>query len=191
MSRIVILEGARGTGKSTVARAIREKIPEMTLVNPTGFHLNGKEGLDKIYKYYDSWISFLWFMKDHDSTIVFDRFFFTEMVFSSLYKDYDFTEAYNLFLISLFALPIDIDIVFLKIDDEEELKDRLTRDKVPFGNAKESIAETIKQQGVYDDIMSDIDWEYTHIKVHYVDTTHKTKEKIQEEVFEIIKGEEI
>jgi deoxyguanosine kinase len=35
--KVVIIEGARGTGKSTVARKIREQISEITLVNPTGF----------------------------------------------------------------------------------------------------------------------------------------------------------
>jgi thymidylate kinase len=192
MSRIIILEGSRGVGKSTVARAIREKISEITLVNPTGFHLNDLEGLDKVSKYYERWMNLLWSMKNHDSTLVFDRFFFSEMVFSKLYKNYDFTEKYESLLFDLCTLPCEIDLIFFKIGNEEELKERLLRDKVPFGKAEESVTETIKQQGAYDDIMSDIDHEYSHItfRLHYVDTTHKTPEQVQEEVFKIIKGGE-
>jgi thymidylate kinase len=190
--KIVILEGARGTGKSTIARAIREKISEITLVNPTGFHDNGEEGLAKISKYYDTWIDLLWSLKKHDSTFVFDRFFFSEMVFSKLYKNYDFSEKYEHFLFDLCTLPCEIDLIFFHIEDENELKERLLRDKVPFGKAEESVTETLKQQDTYDGIMTYIDHEYAHttFKIHYVDTTHRTPEEVQEEVFKIIKGGE-
>lgn len=192
MSRIIIFEGARGTGKSTLARIIREKISEVTLVNPTGYHLDGEEGLSKISEYYDTWIDLLWSLKNHDSTFVFDRFFFSEMVFSKLYKSYDFTEKYEHFLFDLCTLPCEIDLIFFTIDDEAELKDRLLRDKVPFGKAEESVTETLKQQSVYENIMSEIDTDYAHItfNLHKVDTTHKTPEQVQEEVFKIIKGGE-
>lgn len=190
---IIILEGARGTGKSTLAKSIREKISEITLINATGFHLNGEEGLKKISKYYETWMNHLWSMKDQDCTLVFDRFFFSEMVFSKLYKDYDFTEKSESLLFDLCTLPAEIDLIFFKIGDEEQLKERLLRDKVPFGKAEESISETIKQQSTYDNIMSNIDYEYSHttFRLHTVDTTNKTTEQVQEEVFKIIKGEEI
>jgi deoxyguanosine kinase len=190
--KVVIIEGARGTGKSTVARKIREQISEITLVNPTGFHLDGKEGLAKISKYYDKWLDLLWSMKDEDVTLVFDRFFFSEMVFSKLYKSYDFSKQYDELLFDLRTLPCDIDIIFFTIDDEEELKSRLVRDKVPFGKAEETVSETSKQQVVYKDIMSDILAEYSSdtFRLSYVDTTQKTPEQVQEEVFKIIKGEE-
>jgi thymidylate kinase len=131
-------------------------------------------------------------LKNEDVTLVFDRFFFSEMVFSKLYKSYDFSEQYDELLFDLRTLPCDVEILFFTIDDEEELKSRLVRDKVPFGKAEESVAETIKQQNVYKDIMTDIFAEYTSdtFKLSYVDTTHKTPDQVQEEVFKIIKGEE-
>lgn len=190
--RLVILEGSRGVGKSTIARSIREKISEITLVNPTGFHLDNLEGLNKVSRYYERWMNFLWSMSKHNSTFVFDRFFFSEMVFSKLYKSYEFTEKYEDLLFDLCTLPCEVDLIFFTIGDEAELKERLLRDKVPFGKAEESVAETLKQQSAYANIMSEIDTDYAHttFRLHYVDTTHKTPEQVQEEVFKIIKGGE-
>lgn len=189
--RIVILEGSRGVGKSTLARAIREKISEITLVNPTGFHLDGEEGLAKIVKYYREWINMISSLHSHDSTFVFDRFFFTEKVFSELYKSYDFNNYYDAFLEDLCDVA-EVDVIFFTIDDVEELKTRLIRDKVPFGKAEESVLETLRQQDLYEDIMVDFYRNYTSdsIRLHTIDTSNKALEEIQNEVFKIIKREE-
>lgn len=188
MSKVIILEGPRGTGKSTLARNIREKISEITLVNATGFHLNDSEGLAKIVGYYTAWLNMLSNLHTHDSTFVFDRFFFSERVFSELYKDYDFNMYYRIFLSDL-SFVADVDLIYLTVSDSQVLKARLERDKVPFGNVSESVFETMRQQSVYNDIMSEISSKYPIIKLHEVDTTYKTPEQVQEEVFKIIKGE--
>lgn len=191
MSRLVIFEGARGTGKSTIARAIREKISEVTLVNPTGFHADGEEGFNKIAEYYDAWINMIHSLSSHDSTFVFDRFFFTERVFSELYKNYDFNTDYNIYLRCM-CESAEVDVIFLTIDDNEELGNRLTRDKVPFGKVEESVTETLKQQDLYKDIMFDFSHDYSSdsVRLHTIDTSKKTLEEIQNEVFKIIKREE-
>jgi broad-specificity NMP kinase len=188
--RIIILEGARGTGKSTVARAVRQKIPEITLVNPTGFHLDGEEGLKKVVNYYYAWINMLSNLHNHNSTFVFDRFFFTERVFSELYKSYNFNDYYEVFLEDLCNVA-EVDIIFLTINDTEELKTRLMRDKVPFGKAEENVTETLKQQDLYEDIMVDFfrDYSNKNARLHTIDTSNKTQEEIQEEVFKIVRKE--
>jgi thymidylate kinase len=190
VSRVVILEGGRGVGKSSVARAIREKIPEITLVNPVGFHADGKDGLEKIRSYYREWINMISALHNHDSTFVFDRFFFTERVFSELYKSYDFNDYYETFLEDLCDVA-EVDVIFLTINDTEELKARLMRDKVPFGKAEESVAETLKQQDLYEDIMVDFfrDYSNKNARLHTIDTSNKTQEEIQEEVFKIVRKE--
>jgi deoxyguanosine kinase len=189
--RVVILEGSRGVGKSTVARAIREKIPEITLVNPTGYHLDGKEGKDKIVKYYYAWLNMINNLSSHDSTFVFDRFFFTERVFSELYKEYDFSDYYLMFLKWLCNVA-EVDIIFFTIDNNDELKNRLTRDKVPFGKVEESTTETLKQQELYKNIMFDFARYYSSesARLHVINTGSKSLEEVQEEVFKIIKREE-
>lgn len=191
MSRVIVFEGARGTGKSTIARNVRQKLSEITLVNATGFHSDGEEGLKNIVHYYSAWINMLSNLHNHNSTFVFDRFFFTERVFSELYKSYNFNDYYENFLEDLSCVA-EVDVIFLTVNDTEEIKTRLTRDKVPFGKAEESVLETLKQQDLYEDIMVDFFRFYTNEKVrlHTIDTTHKTPEEVEKEVFKIIKREE-
>jgi deoxyguanosine kinase len=188
--RLVILEGARGTGKSTVARAIREKVSEVTLTNPTGFHLDGPAGKEKISEYYWNWFVFLKTMKFHDSTFVFDRFFFSETVFSTLYKDYDFSTNHKSLSDELTRIAEEVDIIFFIANDEEELRQRLLRDKVPFGKAEESVAETRRQQELYNKLF--LEFAENHmsnkVRIHIVDTTRKTQEQVEEEVLKIVGG---
>jgi thymidylate kinase len=190
--RVIILEGPRCVGKSTIARAIREKIPEITLVNATGYHLDNEEGRKKIIDYYYSWMNMINSLSNtgHDITFVFDRFFFTERVFSELYKEYTF-DYYDMFCEWLTDVA-EVDILFFTIDNVDELKERLNRDKVPFGKAEESVVETLKQQDLYEDIMVDFyrDYSSESARLHTIDTSNKSLEEIQNEVFKIIKREE-
>lgn len=187
--RLVVLEGSRGVGKTTLARAIRDKIPEITLVNPTGFHLDGVEGFSKISEYYHNWFSFLDSMYEHDSIMVFDRFFFSEMVYSKLYKDYDFSNQFDYLARNLHKVAEKIDVIFLTIGDEDELSERLVRDKVPFGKAKESVDETLRQQERYSkvfDEFSKISDYRDNINFNTIDTTGKTTGELEQEIFNIL-----
>ena len=187
MLNIDIYEGARGTGKSTITHKIRQLIPETTLVNPTGFHTDGGKGLEKIEYYYDAWFDLLYFLKGHDSSIVFDRFYFSEMIFSKLYKRYDFKPSYvdyNYMLGELVKRGVNINIFFLTINNEEELKNRLTRDKVPFGKAEESVKETLQQQKEYKELFDKLRDE-SILKIHYIDTSGKTTDEVYEEILQL------
>nr|MDH3154359.1 hypothetical protein [Bacillus licheniformis] len=101
---LIILEGARGTGKSSVAYKLRRRLKHSTLINPTGFHEDGDKGLAKISNYYEGIFDLLykWKARVSDNTTILDRFFPTEMVFSSLYKEYDFHQKFKS-LCKLFA----------------------------------------------------------------------------------------
>jgi thymidylate kinase len=190
--RAIIFEGARGTAKSTISRKIRDKTKDSTLINFTGFSLDGIDGFQKVTDYYMNWFHFLESMKGHNSTIICDRFFFSEFVYSELYKDYDFSQQYSFFLTRLSKIADDIEILFFTIEDEEELKGRLARDKVPFGKAEESTVETMRQQDVYNEVMDEVDFLYSddeRINLNRINTTGKTLEEIEKEVFKIVGGE--
>lgn len=189
---LLIFEGARGTGKSTLTFKMRQKLKESTLINPTGFHTDGIEGLDKTSKYYDSWMRFLIDMSNHDSTFIFDRFYFSERVYSSLYKEYDFTDKYNSlneYLEDLSHMGVKIKIFLLTIEDKDELRGRLIRDKIPFGKAEESVEQTLQQQDVYKKIFDSIDYNYgsDNLKVYKVDTSGKTSDDVYVEVLKNLK----
>jgi deoxyguanosine kinase len=192
MLEIDILEGARGTGKSTLAFKLRQRVPETTLINFTGFHADGEDGLKKIHHYYSAWMKLLENLSDHESKFVFDRFYFTEMVFSHLYKEYDFTKIYKLLNQSLMDLTryggVKVNIFFLTISNEEELKNRLHRDKVGFANVKDSTEETILQQYMYQILFSPIGLAFSenkNLNIYKIDTSNKSNEKVFDEIMEL------
>lgn len=186
---IDIYEGARGTGKSTLAFKMRQKTsPTPTLINFTGFHEDGEIGLSKVTDYYKSFMKMLYNLVDHDSQYVFDRFYFSEMVYSRFYKHYEFSFAYDRFntlLLSLSEMGVKINIYFLTINDEEELKQRLIRDKVPFGKAEESVEQTRIQQDRYTYLFNDLaikSKDYSNFNIYTIETDGKTSDYIYNEV---------
>ncbi|MFS1518612.1 hypothetical protein V1503_19425 [Bacillus sp. SCS-151] len=154
MFKLIILEGARGTGKSTIAFKLRQILKNSTLINFTGFDDDNVEGLDKIKNYYHSWLDlfrkFKWNVPNQ--IIICDRFFPSEMVYSFLYKSYDFDKEFLDFTNILPTLADEIYLLNFLIEDEKELNNRLIRDKVPFGKVKESVSETLKQQSTYKNV---------------------------------------
>lgn len=190
--RIQIFEGARGTGKSTLASKFRQKNSDTTLINFTGFSEDGEKGLAKVTDYYKAWMQSLFALSGHESSMVFDRFYFSEMVFSKLYKDYDFFEEFRKnseLLRDLAEMGVKIDIFYLTINDEEELKQRLMRDKIPFGKVEESVSETLKQQEFYNQVMGVVRYVYGHenLQVHSIDTSGKTNDDVYIEVTKKLK----
>lgn len=191
MLEITIIEGCRGTGKSTIASRLRQTTSETTLINFTGFHADGEEGLSKVLVYYKSFLQMFNRLSAHDSKFIFDRFFFSEMIYSQLYKDYDFTDCYfdlldNLELLT--QIGVKINIFYLTINDEEELRNRLMRDKVPFGKAEESVRESLRQQTLYS-ILFDSLYENRAIKnsnlnIYEIDTSGLTTDEIYNEILQ-------
>ncbi|UUV47088.1 thymidylate kinase [Bacillus phage vB_BanS-Thrax5] len=193
MAHITIIEGTRGSGKSTVARKMRDKISEMTLINFTGFHDDGYEGMKKVYRYYINWISTLHGFCKEDIKIICDRFFFSEQVYSQLYKDYDFTDRYNFLAKELFVLSqigLDVDIVFLKVEEEEILQQRLMRDKVAFAEVAENAKESLRQQEGYEKVFNDFYMKHVGngtIRLHTIITDNLSPEEVEAKVANIIK----
>lgn len=188
--QITILEGARGTGKSTLAFKLRQRTPETTLINFTGFHTNDKAGLDKVVFYYNAWIEFFKKLNMHDSKFILDRFYFSEQVYSQLYKAYNFKENYkNLLndLENLSEIGIDIEIIYLTINNEDELRKRLARDKIPFGKAEESVIETLKQQELYTKMFNAVKYNHTNkrLKIFEIDTSGKSNEEVYDEIIQL------
>lgn len=190
---IVILEGCRGTGKSTLAFKLRQKIsPTPTLINFTGFHDDGEKGLNKVFKYYDEWLNMFDSLRNHDSQFIFDRFYFSEVVYSHLYKDYDFRQYFWQFSDTLHRIALDakVTIIHLTINDEDELKQRLIRDKVPFGKAEESVEQSLKQQELYEETFYEMQKMYkdlnvfkgANLQVHTIDTSNKTTDEVYAEI---------
>lgn len=159
MLKLIILEGPRGTGKSTITRKLRDKVDGATLINLTGFKADGDEGLKKIKKYYDAMDTYIHHlaMSPHMYTVIFDRTFFSEVVYSQIYKSYDFTTAYRYLVNSLFDCADELHLFYLRLSDKDKMRERLNRDKVQlFDKIEESVAESFKQQEYYDALFRDM-----------------------------------
>lgn len=180
---LIIVEGARGCGKSNITRKLRDRLPSSTLINFTGFSLDGENGLETIAEYYINWMSLLHGMKasDIEQTIICDRMFFSELVYSSLYKSYNFKPMYNMLIDSLKKL--NPTILFLTVDNEDTLSERLNRDKIAFSNVKECVEETLKQQMEYEKVFSELTEE---LNITKIDTTHLNQEGVEKVVLSII-----
>jgi thymidylate kinase len=187
--RLILIDGTRGTGKSTLASKLRQRQSDTTLVNFTGFHSDGEEGLRKVTDYYTYWLTFLYSMKQHNSSFVCDRFFFSEQVYTPLYKEYDFSKKYNMFADFLPKVSDEIHIFHLTIHDEEELKGRLTRDKVPFGKAEENAQQSFLQQERYLELFAELRERYSnldHVRIHTIATDSKTNDEVYDELIQKI-----
>lgn len=161
--KIVILEGARGTGKSSIAQAWRRLVPETTLINPTGFHETSspKDDLNQIISYYKGLMDmvFSFTLNNVKGTIIFDRFFFTEKVFCDMYKKYDFTDYYRRLLITIEGLSDKIDIKIVHVTAPTYvLAERLQgRNKVQFDKVSEDVHESLAQIDKYREVFKDVD----------------------------------
>lgn len=192
MARLIVFEGPRCTGKTQIAQRLRQGgVNYSTLINFTGFKEDGELGLHKISKYYDAWMRIFADLNEHDITLIADRIFFSEMVYSKLYKNYDFTAQYEK-LCNEFMTSLDrIDLFFL-VADEESLADRVKRDKADFAGVGDDIEEILKQQEEYLKVFANLTWNtYCNInnfKLHYIDTSRLTQLEVEQIVLDRIKG---
>lgn len=150
MAHIVILEGARLSGKSTIARHLRNNVNYSTLINMTGFKETGEEGKDKITRYYRSWVNFFNSLPvGGDEVFILDRFAISEVVYSRLYKDYDFMDEF-LHLFEELRGQHKISIAFIDVSSESLIRDRASRrKKALYKDIEDNVQEVVKQRNGY------------------------------------------
>lgn len=169
--KIVIIEGARGTGKTTLVGAVRKKLTETVAINFTGMKGDNRETALNIFRHYDNFLIYLSNEQYDESKInyIFDRFFFSELVYSSLYKTYDFRKYYHNLkstLESWSKSKTNFEVVYVQlVASEETLKNRLLarncngdKEKL-FSRVEESVQESLKQQEEYNKLYYDIQLE--------------------------------
>ena len=191
MLKVIVFEGPRGAGKSTVARLLRNTIDGATLMNLTGFKTDGEAGLEKIMDYYEALQSYLMVLhsSSHEYTVIFDRTFFSEMVYSPIYKSYDFMPVYEQLLSALFECTDSLHLFFLRVDDTDVLYSRLQREKVLlFDQVEESITQSMKQQQSYENLFEGIEKYFVEKDGCYtvIDTSYMLPEQVKEVIMEAL-----
>lgn len=152
---IIIVEGPQGVGKSTLANFLRDNLPTTNLYRLSGIADKTESGKIKNKIMYLGLINYMESLEETQLNLVFDRTFFSEMVYCTLgYKEYTFDEEYKRLIKKLGELDYNIYFVVLYLKDVNLYEKRLRRTHHNY--QKFSIDSSVKQQEEYLKLASDI-----------------------------------
>lgn len=153
---IIIVEGPQGVGKSTLANFLRDNLPSTNLYRLSGINDKTKTGKEKNEIMYLELIDYMKKLEKTELNMVFDRFFFSEQVYSKLgYKEYLFDDVYEKLLNKFYELNYNVYFVVLYLKNEKLYEKRLKR---VHHNYKEfSLKSSVDQQKTYLELADNID----------------------------------
>ena len=95
-SKLIVVEGAQGAGKTTVTDFLRFSLSYTNLYRLCGTSDSSVEGKKKAEDMYINLLEYIKKMENKSINLVFDRTFFTEENYCRLgKKDYTFTDVYE------------------------------------------------------------------------------------------------
>ena len=184
-SKIIIVEGPQGAGKTTITDYIRNIVPYTNLYRLSGTSDSSKQGKIKATKMYDDLMNYIKSLENMSINLLFDRTFFTEEIYCRLgFKEYSFTDVYKELLNRLDKMDFDIYYITLYLGNTDEYESRLKRDgKANVKYAKFNIESSINQQNEYLNMADEIEKDYKKIHVIRYDTSRDisiTKNELKE-----------
>ena len=164
-SKLIVVEGAQGAGKTTITDFLRHSIKYTNLYRLSGTSDSSPEGLKKAQKMYIDLLEYVEKLENTSINLLFDRTFFTEENYCRLgLKEYSFTEVYNELLDKFSKLDFEIYYITLYLKDEDLYNKRLQREgKAVVEYAKFKAENSIKQQNIYLEMAKEIKEKYPHI----------------------------
>lgn len=190
-SKIIILEGPQGVGKTTITDYIRNVIPYTNLYRLSGTADTTKTGKEKAKIMYEDLVDYIEKLQNKSVNLLFDRTFFTEEIYCRLgFKEYTFTDVYNKLLDRLAKMDFDIYYITLYLSDENEFAKRLDRE----GKAKVKYTEfnkksSVNQQNEYLKLADEIKEKYKNINVIKIDNCRDLNE-VKKEIKELLDWKE-
>ena len=187
-SKLIIVEGPQGAGKTTITDYLRNTLKHTNLYRLSGVSDSSMAGLEKSKKMYYDILDYMKNMENLDINLLFDRTFFTEENYCRLgKKDYSFTEVYNDLLEKFSKLDFDIYYITLYLENEGLYEERLKRDgKVEPAYAKFSSENSILQQNEYLKMADEVKAKYPTINVYKINNCQDLA-VVQAQLNEIIK----
>ena len=170
-SKIIIVEGAQGAGKTTITDFLRNTVKHTNLYRLSGVSDSTITGLEKSKKMYYDLLNYMKNMENLDINLLFDRTFFSEENYCRLgKKEYSFTEVYNDLLEKFSKLDFEIFYFTLYLEDESLYEERLKREgKVEPAYAKFSGENSVAQQREYLRMADELQAQYPHIHVFKIE----------------------
>ena len=166
-SKIIIVEGPQGAGKTTITDFLRHTLPYSNLYRLSGTADSTVSGKKKAEDMYVDLLEYMEKMENKSINLIFDRTFFTEENYCRLgIKEYSFTDVYEKLLKKFANLEFEIYYITLYLKNENEYIERLKRDgKAVFKGAEFKAENSIKQQRVYLEMADEIKNKYPNINV--------------------------
>lgn len=170
-SKLIIVEGAQGAGKTTITDYIRHTLKYTNLYRLSGTSDSTPTGLIKSKEMYLDLMEYIKKLENKSINLLFDRTFFTEENYCRLgKKEYSFTEVYNELLKEFSKLDFDIYYITLYLQDTTQYEKRLLRDnKANIDYAKFGAENSIAQQKMYLQMAEEIKEKYPIIKTLEID----------------------
>ena len=95
-SKLIIVEGPQGAGKTTYTDHIRNSIPYTNLYRLSGSSDSSLEGKKKSEEMYNHLLDYMEGLQNKSINLLFDRTFFTEENYCRLgKKEYTYTDVYE------------------------------------------------------------------------------------------------
>lgn len=165
-SKLIVVEGAQGAGKTTITDFIRHSLKHTNLYRLSGTSDSSPTGLEKSKEMYVDLLEYIKKLENKSINLLFDRTFFTEENYCRLgKKQYSFTEVYNKLLEEFSKLDFEIYYITLYLEDITLYEKRLARDgKANVDYAKFSAENSIEQQNTYLEMAKEIKNKYPNIK---------------------------
>lgn len=165
-SKLIVVEGAQGAGKTTITDFIRHSLKHTNLYRLSGTSDSSPTGLEKSKEMYVDLLEYIKKLENKSINLLFDRTFFTEENYCRLgKKQYSFTEVYNKLLEEFSKLDFEIYYITLYLEDITLYEKRLARDgKANVDYAKFSAENSIEQQNTYLEMAEEIKNKYPNIK---------------------------
>ena len=186
-SKLIVIEGAQGAGKTTITDFLRHTLSYTNLYRLCGTSDSTPTGKKKAEEMYVHLMEYIKGLENKSINLVFDRTFFTEENYCRLgKKEYTFTDVYDKLLEDFSKLDFEIYYITLYLEDENLYNIRLDRpEKAAFKNSKFEVENSINQQRVYLEMAEEIKKKYPSIKVINVENS-KPLEETQAELRQII-----
>lgn len=186
-SKIIVVEGPQGAGKTTITDFLRHTLPYSNLYRMSGTADSTVAGKKKAEDMYVDLIEYIKKMENKSINLIFDRTFFTEENYCRLgVKQYSFTDVYEKLLDEFANLDFEIYYITLYLENENEYVERLKRDgKAVFKGAEFKAENSKKQQKIYLEMADEIKEKYPNVNVLNV-ANDKELEDTKKEIREFI-----
>ena len=171
-SKLIVVEGAQGAGKTTITDFIRHSLKYTNLYRLSGTADSSPAGLQKSKEMYFDLIEYIKKLENKSINLLFDRTFFTEENYCRLgKKQYSFTQVYDKLLDEFSKLDFEIYYITLYLEDTKQYEKRLSREgKAKVDYAKFGAENSIEQQNTYLKMAEEINEKYPNIKTINIPT---------------------